>query len=135
MTPRAASVPDPARGASGRSRWRPRVAAIFAALFASACAGALRPAPPEIAARARAAQTYSARLRVSLRGPEFRARARILLGFRRPDALRLEVPGPSGAQLIAVARGGSLLAVFPAERAVFAGAATEADLKALLGVA
>jgi hypothetical protein len=120
MTPRAARVPE--------------VSALLVTLVASACAGGLRPASPEVAARARDARTYSARLRVSLRGPEFRARTPVLLGFRRPDALRLEVPGPAGARLIAVTRAGTLLAVFPGERAVFSGPATEGELQALLGV-
>ena len=59
----------------------------------------------------------------------------MLLAFRRPDALRIEVPGPAGPRLIAVASEGRLWAVFPADRAVFTGAATEADFEALLGVA
>ena len=121
MIPRAARVPE--------------ASALLVALVAWACAGSLRPASPEAEARARAARTYSARLRVALRGPEFRARTPVLLGFRRPDGLRLEVPGPSGARLIAVTRQGSLLAVFPGERAVFSGPATEGELQALLGVA
>jgi hypothetical protein len=59
----------------------------------------------------------------------------VLLAFRRPDALRIEIPGPTGARLIAVARGEQLWAVFPAERAVYAGAARAEDLESLLGVA
>ena len=52
----------------------------------------------------------------------------MLLAFRRPDALRIEIPGPAGARLVAVARGDRLWAVFPAERAVYYGAArAEAD--------
>jgi hypothetical protein len=84
---------------------------------------------------ARQAVTYSARLRVSVRGPAVRARTPVLVGFRRPDALRLEVPGPAGARLVAVARGGSLWAVFPADRALFVGQATERGLEDLFGVA
>ncbi|HYU42626.1 MAG TPA: hypothetical protein VEQ84_10785 [Vicinamibacteria bacterium] len=79
--------------------------------------------------------SYSARLGVSLRGPELRARTRVLLAFRRPDALRIELPGPAGARLIAVARAQRLWAVFPAERAVYQGAARAEDLASLLGVA
>ena len=59
----------------------------------------------------------------------------VLLAFRRPDGLRIEVPGPSGPRLIAVASGDRLWAVFPAERALFEGRPTEADFAALLGVA
>jgi hypothetical protein len=74
-------------------------------------------------------------LRVSLRAPEFRARSAALVAFRRPDALRIEIPGPGGARLVAVTRQGTLIAVFPAERAFFQGSATPSELDALLGVA
>jgi hypothetical protein len=86
-------------------------------------------------ARAAAARSYSGQLRVSLSGPQGRGRLRVLLAFRRPDGLRIEVPGPAGARLIAVARGDELTAVFPADRAVFVGRTTAADMDALLGVA
>jgi hypothetical protein len=78
---------------------------------------------------------YSAELRVRLRGPRLRARTRALVAFRRPDALRVEIPGPTGARLVAVANGGRLWAVFPGERAVFSGPAAAPDLESLLGVA
>ena len=93
------------------------------ALAAAACAGRPLPPSPEVVAAARTAPTYSARLKVSLRGPDVRARARVLLAFQRPDSLRLELPGPGGARLIAVTREGRLTAVFPGERAVYAGRA------------
>jgi hypothetical protein len=105
-----------------------------AALVLGACASAPRQPPPEVAARARAAQSWSGALRVSLRGPSFRGRAQVLLALRRPDALRLELPGPAGARLIAVARDGRLAAVFPPERAAFLGDASAAQMEALLGV-
>jgi hypothetical protein len=104
------------------------------ALALAGCATA-RPPAPEVAEQARSATSYSAMLRVSLRGPELRARTRVLVAFRRPDALRIELPGPTGARLLAVARGGSLTAVFPGERAVFAGPARPEELESLLGVA
>jgi hypothetical protein len=88
-----------------------------------------------VAERARAAGSYSARLKVSLRGRDLRARATTLVAFRRPDGLRVEVPGPGGARIVAVAHGDRLVAVFPGERAVFTGKATAVDLGALLGVA
>jgi hypothetical protein len=117
----------------GRARARLGPAAF--ALAAAACAG--RPLPPtaDVVAAARATPTYSARLKVSLRGPDVRARARVLLAFQRPDSLRLELPGPGGARLIAVAREGRLTAVFPGERAVYAGRATAEELENVLGVA
>jgi len=64
-----------------------------------------------------------------------RGRSRVVMAFRRPDALRIEIPGPAGARLVAVVRGGRLTAVLPAERAVLESAATAADLEALLGIA
>jgi hypothetical protein len=67
-------------------------------------------------------------------GPEVWGRSRVLLAFRRPDAVRIEIPGPSGARLIAVVRAGRLVAVLPGERAVLEGDAGRADLAALLGV-
>jgi hypothetical protein len=106
-----------------------------AILVLSACATASLPPPAAVAQRAAAARAYSARLRVTLRGPELRGRTAALLGFRRPDALRIEIPGPTGPRLVAVAREGVLTAVFPGERAVFRGEATAEGLEDLLGVA
>lgn len=107
---------------------------MAAALGIAACATASLP-NPEVAARARSVGSYSAWLRVSLSGPQLRARTRALLAFRRPDALRIEVPGPTGVRLVAVMRGGRLWAVFPGQRAVFESAATHDQLADLLGVA
>ena len=101
----------------------------------SACATVPLPPPADVVARAREAASYSARLRVSLKGPGLRARTPALVAFRRPDGLRIEIPGPAGPRLVAVARGGRLVAVFPGERAVYAGEARASQLEALLGVA
>jgi hypothetical protein len=110
-------------------------ALVSAALVACGCASL--PARPQagVAERARGVPSYSARVKVSLRGRDFRARAIALVAFRRPDALRVEVPGPAGARVVAVARADRLVAVFPGDRAVFQGRAAAADLGALLGVA
>jgi len=116
---------------------RPRLltaCALALAALAKGCASAALP-PPTVIAQARVARSYSASLRVSLKGPEIRARTRALVAFRRPDALRVEIPGPTGVRLVAVAREGKLTAVFPGEQAVFEGEAGAADLEALLGVA
>jgi hypothetical protein len=80
------------------------------------------------------AGSYSGSLRVSVRG-ELRGRTQVLLAFRRPDALRLEIPGPAGARLIAVARAGRLVAVLPSDNAVFESRASAAELGVLIGVA
>jgi hypothetical protein len=106
---------------------------VALALLAGGCATAALP-PPAVREKARATPTYSGRLRISLQGPALRARTRALVAFRRPDALRIEIPGPTGARLVAVAREGALAAVFPGDRAVFLGAATPAEFEALLGV-
>lgn len=73
-------------------------------------------------------------LGVTLRGPELRARARVLVAFERPDRMRLEIPGPAGARFVALATGDRLLAVFPADRAVFRSGATAAEMERLIGV-
>lgn len=106
----------------------------FAPLPACSARGA-RTAPPDVLAAARAAATYRARLHVSLRGPTVRARTPVLVGFRRPDALRLEIPGPGGPRLIVVAAAGTLTAVAPPERAFYRGPADEAGLDEVLGIA
>jgi hypothetical protein len=111
-----------------------RAAVVVCALWVAGCASLPRVPPPETAARARAARSYSGSLRVSLRGPSFRGRADVVLALRRPDGLRLELPGPAGPRLIATARDGRLTATFPAERAVFTGDATAAGMEELLGV-
>jgi hypothetical protein len=112
---------------------RAEAAALVAGVLA-ACAS-IPPAPTQdVARRAREAGSYSGELRVRLDGPQFRGRARVLVGFERPDALRLELPGPLGPRLVLVARDGALAAAFPSERAVFRGGAGASDLEALLGV-
>lgn len=105
------------------------------ASLAASCATAIAPPSGEVLRRAQTACCYSGRLRVSLRGPSVRVRTRVLVAFERPASLRLEVPGPSGARLVAVANGEEFTAIFPAERAVFEGGASAADLEAVLGVA
>jgi hypothetical protein len=69
-----------------------------------------------------------------VKGADLRGRSRVLLAFRRPDAMRIEIPGPAGARLVAAIRAGRLTAVLPAERAFLESAASPADLEALLGV-
>jgi hypothetical protein len=95
----------------------------------------VRPPAPGIAAQARAVSTYSGRVKVRLDGRELRGRATVLLAFQRPDALRIELPGPGGLRLLAVTKAGRVTAVFPAERAVYEGAADAPSMEALLGVA
>jgi hypothetical protein len=119
----------------GRAAARVAVPLALATLTVAACASVPLPPPADVAQRAAAARTYSGRLRVSLKGPELRGRTAALLGFRRPDGLRIEIPGPAGARLLAVAQGETLTAVFPGERAVFRGQATADGLADLLGVA
>jgi hypothetical protein len=107
--------------------------AVTAAVEGPGCATARLP-PPGVAERAAAADSYSARMRVTVKGPELRARTSALVGFERPDSLRVEIPGPVGARLVAVTREGRLTAVFPGERALYQDSASAASLEALLGV-
>jgi hypothetical protein len=88
-----------------------------------------------VAETARASPTYSAALAVTLRGPELRARTRALVAFQRPGRMRLEIPGATGARFVALATDDRLLAVFPAERAVFRSGATAPEMERLIGVA
>jgi hypothetical protein len=119
---------------SSSPRRRPRPELALAGLLLSACAPATLP-PPAVAMRAAAAVSWSGSVRVSVSGRDVRGRSRVLMAFRRPDAVRIEIPGPTGARLVAVAREGRLTAVLPAERAFLESAATAEDLEALLGVA
>jgi len=119
---------------SSTPRRRPRPELAVAGFLLSACATATLP-PPGVATRAAAASEWSGSVRVSVSGKDVRGRSRVLMAFRRPDAVRIEIPGSSGARLVAVAREGRLTAVLPGERAFLESAATAADLEALLGVA
>jgi len=112
--------------------WRPAV--LAAALAVGGCAKQYTVPDPATIAAAAATSSYSAELRIALDGPTLRARTPVLLAFRRPGALRIEVPGPTGARLVAVTNGAQLWAVFPAQRAFYEGPATEAGLEALLGL-
>jgi hypothetical protein len=108
-------------------------AVVGFALVLGGCATAPSSPPRGALEQARSVTSYSARLSISLKG-SLRGRAAALVAFERPDALRVEIPGPSGARLLAVAKGSSLLAVFPAEKAVWEGPATAEGMDALLGV-
>lgn len=125
---------SPSRGEARRARFFAPAIVLVAAL-AARCAPPPLPPSPDVVARAAAARSYSSQLKVSMNGPQGRGRLRVLLAFRRPDALRIEVPGPAGARLIAVASGALLTAVFPNDRAAFVGRTTAEDMEALLGVA
>jgi len=128
VRPRGRSRPS----SSPSLRPRPELAAL--ALLLAACATARLPAPG-VAEKARAATSWSGSLRVSVRGQDLRGRSHALVAFRRPDAMRIEIPGPSGARLVAVARADRLTAVLFADRARLESAAGPGDLEALLGVA
>ena len=129
MTPRGPSGPS----SSPPRRPRPELAAALLVVGAG-CAAARLP-PAGVAESAAAAASWSGSARVSVKGSELRGRSRVLMAFRRPDALRIEIPGPAGARLIAVIRAGRLTAVLPADRAYLESAASADDLEALLGVA
>ena len=130
MRPRGLSRPS----SSPRRPPRPELAVAAALVLSAACATARLP-PPGVAERAASATVWSGSLRVSVKGPDVRGRSRVLMAFRRPDALRIEIPGPAGARLVAVVRGGRLVAVLPGDRAFLESAAAPSDLEALLGLA
>lgn len=118
------------------ARFGAKGALLAATLVAEGCATAFAPPPAGAPQRASTASTYSASLHVSLKGPELRARTRAIVAFRRPDALRVEVPGPAGGtRLVAVTREGKLAAVFPPERAIFRADADAASFASLFGLA
>lgn len=127
MTPRVCSTPS-------SRRWPRRLpeAALAFALAASSCVRALPPSP-DVVRRAAALDSYSADLHVSVRGA-LRGGSRVLVAFRRPDALRIEIPGPAGARLVAVTCEGRLTAVLPGERAVLERPAAPAEMEALVGI-
>jgi hypothetical protein len=112
-----------------------RLAVAACVLVALSACATVVPPPPGAADAAAAARDYSGSLRVSVRGEDVRGRSRVLLAFRRPASVRMEIPGPAGARLVAVTGDARLVAVFPGERAVFETAATAAGLDALIGVA
>lgn len=113
-----------------RMRCRRLLELAALALTAAGCAKAV-PAPPEVVRAAAALTSYSGSLRVTVRGQDLRGRSHALVAFRRPDALRIEIPGVTGARLLAVVAGGQLTAVLPADRAVLEREASPAELEAL----
>lgn len=113
---------------------RRRLLVVLLVSWLVGCA-TLTPVPPEAVATARGLSSYSATLKVALTGATRRGRARALVAFERPGALRVEVPGPAGVRLLAVSNGGRLWSVFPAERAYFEGPADAEAMQALLGIA
>ena len=120
---------------SSRPHPHPRLRSSSPLLVALAGCATWNPPPPRAAEQAAAACVYSGSLRVSVKGEDIRGRSRVLIAFRRPDGVRLEIPGSAGARLVAVVRGGRMTAVLPAHRAVLEGTATAADFDALLGIA
>jgi hypothetical protein len=111
---------------------RARCGALLAAVLLTSACATVRPPAPGVLAAARRAETYSAVLSVKL---GFRMRADAIVAFQRPDRLRLEVPGPTGARLLLTARDGRMTAVFPADHAVFEGEASGRVLGEVVGVA
>ena len=111
------------------------LAALLAAVLTAACASAPPPPPPDVVDAARALKSYSANLSVKVGGRMHAPRTPVIVGFQRPDRLRLEMPAAGGARLILVARDGQLTAVFPRSRAVFQGPADRTVLGDITGVA
>jgi hypothetical protein len=110
------------------------LAVIAAAVWIGGCASQGLPSL-ETRMALQNAEGMTGRLRVSIRGPERRGHATILFGFRRPDALRIEIPGGGGVRLVVVTREGRLCAVFHSEHAVFRAPATAESVAAALTIA
>jgi hypothetical protein len=110
--------------------------AAAAACLAAGCATVARLPAPEVVESASRVTSYTAELGVKVRGPDIRGpRVAAIVGFERPDRLRLEIPGPGGARLLLVARSGRLTAVFPRQRAVLEAEATARVIGDVTGVA
>jgi hypothetical protein len=110
-------------------------ALLLLALVAGSGCASFPQAPPEVQERARAQPVLSALLSVRVSGDAVRGRAQTLVAFSRPSSLRVEIPSPTGARLVVVAKDGALTAVFPRAQALYLGHADPETLGALLGVA
>lgn len=83
----------------------------------------------------RAVGTLTAEVAVSGRVGGGRVRGRVLVGFERPDRLRIEAVAPAGPPVfILVASGGASTLLMPRTAEVLAGEPAEAVLEALVGV-
>jgi outer membrane lipoprotein-sorting protein len=81
-------------------------------------------------------RTLTAELGMSGRAGEQSLRGRALVGFERPDAMRLEGVAPIGPPaFILVSRGGAATLLLPRDERVLRGAEPEQILGALTGVA
>lgn len=84
----------------------------------------------------RGARTLTAELALSGHAGRTRLRGRVVAGFERPAAMRLEGVAPFGPPaFILVARGGDATLLLPREERVVTGASPEDVLGALTGVA
>lgn len=128
----------------------PRALLLVFALGASACATAATIrlpggpwAPDPLAAEAfesasaacRGVRTLTAEIAVRGRAGQARVRGRVLAGFERGGALRLEAPAPFGAPIfILVARANQATLWLPRDRRVLRGAPVEDVLEAITGL-
>lgn len=89
----------------------------------------------QVSAQCRGVRTVTAELALSGRAGDQKLRGRIVFGFERPDAMRLEGVAPFGAPaFILVARNGEATLLLPRDERVVRGAAPESVLGALTGV-
>ena len=128
----------------------PRGLLLLFALVSSACATAATIrlpegpwAPDPLAAEAfesasaacRGVRTLTAEIAVRGRAGQARVRGRVLAGFERGGALRLEAPAPFGAPIfILVARANEATLWLPRDRRVLRGAPVEDVLEAITGL-
>lgn len=89
----------------------------------------------QVSSQCRGARTVTAELALSGRAGDQKLRGRVVFGFERPDAMRLEGVAPFGSPaFILVARDGEATLLLPRDERVVRGAAPESVLGALTGV-
>lgn len=129
--------------------WRPGILALcLASLSACATHQFTFPTDPgaplpdalgihqQVSAACSAARTFTAELSLSGTAGSQRLRGRVVAGFARPDAMRLEGLAPLGPPaFILVTRGGVASLLLPRENSVLRDASAEEILGALTGVA
>lgn len=83
----------------------------------------------------RGVRTFVGEIALAGRAGDERVRARVVAGFERPDAMRLEAVGPFGrAAMLLTAREGEAVLLLPRDNAVVRGARPEDILEAVTGV-
>ncbi len=110
------------------------VLALWLGLAAGGCAARSHVATPDEIERLREAAGLSTSGRLTLKGPEGRLSARVVIGVARPDSLRIEIPAGAGLRFLLVSRRGLLRADLPGDDAMYEGPATREVVQGLFGI-